>query len=275
MATVEVRAHPGWVELVLSNRRYRNCMTHGMWAALEERCRTLAVSPDLRAVVIRGEGEHFTSGFDLSELAGLSYADVNAAFALVEGAISAVETVPVPVIAALRGYCLGGGLELALACDLRLADETVRMGMPVARIGIMLSPTFALRLVKVLGPGKAKEMFRTSEGSTRMRSGRQRHRSVMCCRRRTLTCPISWTERISVRPSAASIEDAAMAGRPHRDPVVLRRLGLSGSDRSRTGQPVGGPNNLDRLLHKPAVGPHPGRRVYWLGQRVARAGTRR
>ncbi len=146
---------------MLDNSRYHNCMTHTMWQELENHARTLQNDPDLRAVVIRGRGAHFTSGFDLSELNQLDYDAVNQEFELMERAISAVEAIPVPVLAMLQGYVLGGGFELALAADLRLADDSVKMGIPVARIGIMLSRTFALRLVKVMGIGKAKEVLLT------------------------------------------------------------------------------------------------------------------
>lgn len=161
MPSVNLSYRGPFAELTLDNPRYHNCLTHNMWAQLEDHARTLQDDPDLRAVVIRGRGAHFTSGFDLSELNQLDYDAVNQEFALMERAISAVEAIPVPVLAELQGYVLGGGFELALAADLRLADSSVKMGIPVARIGIMLSRTFALRLVKVMGIGKAKEVLLT------------------------------------------------------------------------------------------------------------------
>ncbi|NMP21652.1 enoyl-CoA hydratase-related protein [Sulfobacillus harzensis] len=161
MASVNCVFRGEFAELILDNPRYHNCMTHSMWAELEQHAHSLSQNDTVRAVIIRGQGDHFTSGFDLSELNRLDYEAVNREFALMERAISAVEALPVPVIALLSGYCLGGGFELALAADLRLGDADVAMGIPVARIGIMLSRTFALRLIKVMGLGKAKEVLLT------------------------------------------------------------------------------------------------------------------
>lgn len=161
MPTVDLTHHHGVAVLTLNNPDYHNCMTHAMWEALYDHAVHLAQDHQLRAVVIQGTGPHFTSGFDLSQLGHKSYDEVNREFALMEDAIHAVESLPVPVMASLRGYCLGGGFELALACDFRIGDNTVQMGIPVARIGIMLSRTFALRLVKVLGLSKTKEVLLT------------------------------------------------------------------------------------------------------------------
>lgn len=161
VATVNLVYRGPFALLTLDNPRYHNCMTHAMWSQLETEARQLAHDKEIRAVVLRGKGNDFTSGFDLSELNQLDSAAVNAEFELMERAIAAVEAIPVPVIAQLSGYVLGGGFELALAADLRLADTSVKMGMPIARIGIMLSRTFARRLVQIMGLTKAKELLFT------------------------------------------------------------------------------------------------------------------
>jgi enoyl-CoA hydratase/carnithine racemase len=159
--TVHVSRENGVAHVVLDNPARYNCMSRLMWDRLEQVARELTQDASLRMVTIRGAGGHFTSGYDLSELADQPLDAINAAFSLMEAAISAVEQIPVPVVAVVDGWCLGGGLELALACDLRWVRPTARMGMPIAKLGIMLSQTFALRLVKVLGVGLAKELLFT------------------------------------------------------------------------------------------------------------------
>lgn len=160
MGTVTWETGPeGSVALVLSNPARRNAISRSMWESLAAHAARIGPDPRIRAVVIRGAGDDFSSGFDLAELADLTAAEVHENFKRMEEAIAEVERIPVPVIAAIRGYCLGGALELASACDIRLTDPTARLGMPVARIGIMLSRRFADRLLKVLGVGAAKELL--------------------------------------------------------------------------------------------------------------------
>ncbi|MCY0880141.1 MAG: enoyl-CoA hydratase/isomerase family protein [Firmicutes bacterium] len=161
MSQIIARERDQCVEIVIQNPRYYNCLTRQMWGQLEAIARDVSSRQDIRAVIVRGEGHHFSSGYDLDELGTLSYEEVNQSFALMERAISAVESIPVPVIGVLQGYCLGGAFELALACDIRLGDSSVRMGMPIARIGIMLSHTFASRLVRELGLPRSKILLFT------------------------------------------------------------------------------------------------------------------
>lgn len=134
-------------------------MTRAMWEAL--RLRTEDLPSSARLLLLRGAGADFTSGFDLSELADLPVAEVDRAFAVMERAIAAIERLPIPVLALLDGYVLGGGLELALAADIRIATERARLGMPVARLGIMLSRNFARRLVNDLGHSRTKDLLFT------------------------------------------------------------------------------------------------------------------
>ncbi|MBX5468087.1 MAG: enoyl-CoA hydratase/isomerase family protein [Firmicutes bacterium] len=151
----------GWARIRIDNQPYRNCLGRAMWNQLRECAQALARDGQVRAVVVEGVGRDFTTGYDLSELAGQPVSMVNRAFQEMEAAIAAVESLPVPVIAAVRGYCLGGGFELALAADLRWVGDDARLGMPVARLGIMLSRRFAWRLVQALGPSAAKELLFT------------------------------------------------------------------------------------------------------------------
>lgn len=171
MGTVTRENGPeGSVSVVLSNPGRRNAISSSMWEGLAAHAVRIQTDSGIRAVVLRGAGEDFSSGFDLAELADLTPSEVQEEFQRMEEAIAEVERIPVPVIAAIRGYCLGGALELASACDIRVADRTAQMGMPVARIGIMLSRRFADRLLKVLGVGAAKELLLSGHLLTAERS---------------------------------------------------------------------------------------------------------
>jgi enoyl-CoA hydratase len=87
--------------------------------------------------------------------------DVDTSFHLMERACEAVERLPVPVIASVRGVAAGAGCQLACACDLRVIGERARIGMPIARWGILVSPAFAARLVVLAGPDTARELLYT------------------------------------------------------------------------------------------------------------------
>lgn len=153
----------GSVAVVTINRPWvRNAFTVEMWQQLRAQVEAFGADPQVRVLVIQGAGdEAFTAGSDIREFAAMSVAEVDAGFQVMEDAISAVENLPIPTLAALNGYALGGGLELALACDLRVASERATLGMPVARLGIMISPKFAKRIVDLVGPSRGKDLLYT------------------------------------------------------------------------------------------------------------------
>lgn len=149
-----------WVTI---NRPWvKNAFTVTMWRRLGEVLDEVSRDGEVRVLVIQGAGEDaFTSGSDIREFEKMPLEDVNGSFQIMEASISKVEELPIPTIASLNGYALGGGLELALACDLRVATERATLGMPIARLGIMISPKFAKRLVDLIGPSRAKDVLYT------------------------------------------------------------------------------------------------------------------
>lgn len=156
-------AREGGIAVITINRPWvRNAFTVAMWQELQAQVEALGADPQVRVLVIQGAGdEAFTAGSDIREFAAMSIPEVDSGFQVMEDAISAVENLPIPTIAALNGYALGGGLELALACDLRVASERATLGMPVARLGIMISPKFAKRIVDLVGPSRGKDLLYT------------------------------------------------------------------------------------------------------------------
>lgn len=150
---VGVSVSGGVATVVVGDGQRRNALDTEGWQTLR---RTVTALPDdLRAVVLRGHGHTFCSGSDLREWDGADGERVDASFAAMEAALQAVESVPVPTLAVVEGAATGAGCLLALACDTQLVTRSARVGMPVARLGILLSPAFATRLTLRVGPARA------------------------------------------------------------------------------------------------------------------------
>lgn len=150
----------GW--LTFSNPARYNAMTFAMWRGVPEAIAGLAADPTIRVVVLRGAGEKtFVSGADISEFAAKRAAgDAQAAYnATTDAATAAIQACPKPTLAMLRGFCIGGGLGLALSCDLRVAAQGTRFAIPAAKLGLGYRYGGIRRLVDVVGPSRAKDIF--------------------------------------------------------------------------------------------------------------------
>lgn len=150
--------------LSLSNPGKRNALTREL---LDELVRALPSSPagdaqPVRCVVLRGDpaGGAFSSGYDIGRID-----DDERALGLdpIRAPADALETCPVPVIAAIEGACMGGALELAMACTLRVASTTARLAMPPARLGLVYSATGLARFLRALSPSSAQRLFLTGD----------------------------------------------------------------------------------------------------------------
>jgi enoyl-CoA hydratase len=141
--------------LTFSNPSRRNALTFAMIEQAAVGVARLAADPAVRVVVLRGQGEQaFISGADISGLS--SHDDPQAPWRLFVDALLAVDK---PVVAALRGWCLGGGVWVALAADVRIATEDARIGIPAAKLGIAYPPDAVHLLVALVGPGIAAELL--------------------------------------------------------------------------------------------------------------------
>ena len=161
--TVEETAQGRVAWLTLSNLKKLNALSPGVVAALVARAGELARDDGLRVVVLSGAGGRaFAAGADLGVLARLDAAGARAFITALHQAIDAVRRLPCPVIAMLRGPCLGGAMELAAACDMRIADTTLVAGMPEVRVGLP-SVIEACLLPRLVGWGKASELVLTGE----------------------------------------------------------------------------------------------------------------
>ena len=159
---IEVAVHGAVGTITLARAAKRNAVTYGMWVALGEACHRLAVDPEVRVVVLRGEGAHFCAGADITELLAErphgtpSFMDVNMA------AEHALATLPKPTVAVVQGDCIGGGCALAIDCDLRLAVDGARFGITPAKLGIVYPAASLERAVHLLGPA-AKRLLYTGD----------------------------------------------------------------------------------------------------------------
>ncbi|WP_188052188.1 enoyl-CoA hydratase-related protein [Aureimonas fodinaquatilis] len=141
----------------------RNAMALSMWTALRDIFLDLGQRSDLRCIILTGKGDHFCAGADISEFdkvradsaAGLKYDRINDETTL------AIRDCPKPVIAAVSGFTVGGGLGLALACDFRVAHSSLRAGIPAGRLGLVYSVLDCSLLVERLGLTAAKEVLLT------------------------------------------------------------------------------------------------------------------
>jgi enoyl-CoA hydratase/carnithine racemase len=116
---------------------------------------------DVRAVVVYGGERVFAAGADIKEMAGLGYADMVSRSAALQAAFTAVADIPKPVVAAVTGYALGGGCELALCADVRIAGEGATFGQPEVLLGIIPGAGGTQRLSRLVGPSKAKDIIFT------------------------------------------------------------------------------------------------------------------
>ncbi len=148
---------------VISLRRPEkmNAINSEMWETVSRLVHRVSKDESVRVLVLRGEGENFSAGSDLKELGGSDLARVEDIFHRAEECAAALEESPLPTIACIRGYALGTGLLMALACDIRVAEQNATVGIPIARLGITLSETFVRRVAVLTGPAKMKDLVYT------------------------------------------------------------------------------------------------------------------
>jgi enoyl-CoA hydratase/carnithine racemase len=149
----------GVARLTIANPDRRGALDHEILDALADSARSL----DARCLVIAGSGEMFSAGYDIGNLEGREFEE--AAERLVahpfQAAIEALDEYAFPVVGQLNGHAIGGGLELALTCDIRVAARGVKLGMPPAKLGLIYSHTGLSRFIAACGVANTSELFLT------------------------------------------------------------------------------------------------------------------
>src|SRR3954470_14086110 len=162
MAAAPRSAEPldGLLRLTISNPGKRNALDHAILDGIAGAVRDADPSR-VAAIVLTGAHGMFSSGYDIGEVAGDEFA--GAAERLVahphDVALQALDATDLPTVAALTGHTIGGGLEVALACDLRIAADGIRLGMPPAKLGLVYSHTGLQRFVGAIGEPRTRELF--------------------------------------------------------------------------------------------------------------------
>jgi enoyl-CoA hydratase/carnithine racemase len=138
-----------------------NALNLAMQEEILSAARWLARSADVRAVVLYGGPKMFAAGADIKEMAAMSYQDMAGASHLLQESFAAVAGLPMPVVAAVTGFALGGGCELALCADLRVVGERAKLGQPEVLLGVIPGLGGSQRLPRLIGPSRAKDMILT------------------------------------------------------------------------------------------------------------------
>lgn len=165
MPQVALTIENGIARILIDHPERHNAMTFGMWQQLAQHFETIAQAPEVRVVVLSGAGGRaFVSGADISEFEHLrdSAEQVQRYEDTAQLALNAIAACERPVIAAIEGICMGGGLGLAGAADLRYANRSARFRMPAARLGVGYSLHGVQRLVQLIGQANTADIFYTA-----------------------------------------------------------------------------------------------------------------
>jgi enoyl-CoA hydratase/carnithine racemase len=164
-ATLVVTRNGPVAFLTIDRPEKRNAMTAGMWAALPDVLRPLAGDPGVRALIVTGAGPSFCAGADISDLLGGSDPEDPMADLRRDNlaAQAALRDFPKPTVAMVRGNCIGGGVELAVSCDLRFADPSAVFGVTPAKVGVVYTPRSTKALLDLVGPAMTKYLLFSGE----------------------------------------------------------------------------------------------------------------
>jgi len=156
--SLEVEAGVGTIRL---DRPPVNALNNQVQAELAEVARAASTREDVRAVVLYGGEKTFAGGADIKEMASRSYAEMTQFGSDLSESLQRLAEIPKPTVAAVTGYALGGGLELALTADHRVAADNVKLGQPEIQLGIIPGAGGTQRLPRLIGPSKAKDLIYT------------------------------------------------------------------------------------------------------------------
>ena len=159
MIKTEINRHTAIV--TIDHPAKKNALSRAMWDELGERFREIPNNKDIRLILLRGAGENFCAGADISEFDRLRDSDQRASEyeASNSRCFSAIRNCPIPTLAAIKGVCFGGGFGIAAACDLRIAQEGARFCVPAGRLGLAYPVDAMADIVNALGEQFAKQLL--------------------------------------------------------------------------------------------------------------------
>lgn len=148
-------------QITLNKPEKRNALSNQMWSDLSNTLQVIGTKPSMRVLIITGAGEHFASGADISEFEALYATQTTSAETSlrISQTMSTLANFPKPTIAKIRGACVGGGCGLALACDIRIADNTAKFGITPGKLGLVYPFSDIERLINAVGMSYAKDIL--------------------------------------------------------------------------------------------------------------------
>jgi enoyl-CoA hydratase/carnithine racemase len=161
-AKINFELHSGVAYVSISSPKRFNAMSRAMWLQLRSCFESIQRNADVRCVLISGAGSHFCAGGDISEYASFRFQEASLREFHendVWGALSAMLTCDVPIVAQIAGNCMGAGVEIASCCDIRLAGESAKFGAPIARLGFPMAPREAALVAREVGLTTARQML--------------------------------------------------------------------------------------------------------------------
>lgn len=147
--------------IIRIDRPKMNPLNEQIQEGLAQASLDLSADSSVRAVIVYGGEKVFAAGADIKEMADLGYADMVGRASRLQDCFAAVAAIPVPTVAAIAGYALGGGCELSMACDFRIATNDTKLGQPEILLGIIPGAGGTQRLTRLVGPAKAKDLVFT------------------------------------------------------------------------------------------------------------------
>ncbi len=221
---------PGPAVVTLNRPARRNALTRAMWTQLAEIFERLAGDREVRSIVLAGAGGYFSAGADIREFSRVrSDAASGAEYdRRIERCIVNLMYAPQPTIAAIEGYCMGGGMSLAMGCDFRIAHPSARFAIPAARLGVVYGLVDSRNLINLVGLAGAKRILFTGEP---IAAGTAQEMGLVdeCTERPPMDSALAWAERlaanapISLRGSK-TILSAIAEGREAELPATVERL---------------------------------------------------
>lgn len=162
-ASLDMHIENGLAWITMNNPRRMNALTSAMWRTLPEAITEAVRNDAVRVIILRGAGTRaFSAGADISEFETARTGDAAAAYdKLNDDAFSALINCPKPTLAMIHGFCMGGGLGLALSCDIRIADDASQYAIPAAKLGLGYNARWVRPILNAVKPARAKELLFT------------------------------------------------------------------------------------------------------------------